>query len=161
MVTEALVQEVVKNILASTYPTGTKRRVLTRDWANEIIEQIMQEAKEKYQAKVVVGVTTKEGSPISVQSMDGAFLISFELVLKKCFTAVALQMPTHELGKLMAEGQDLEGLEQMLDNKIVGLGGGYPITIDGEIIGAVAVSGSTSTIDTALADFGKNLFERG
>ena len=163
MVSDQKIKQTVRAVLAS-YQAGTSptaRKHITRAWANDVIEAVMKEAMDHYQVKVVVGVTTREGHPISMQCMDDAFLISFELVLKKCYTCVALKMPTHELGKLMAQGEDLEGLDHMMNHKICGLGGGYPIYSGNELIGAVAVSGATSTIDRELAHFAQKLFERG
>ncbi|MGL4798412.1 MAG: GlcG/HbpS family heme-binding protein [Cellulosilyticaceae bacterium] len=156
---ESCIQEVVQKVLQE-YSMSQSQPAITREWANQVIEKIVHRATEHYGVSVVVGVTTKEGHPISIQCMDGAFLISYELVLKKCYTSVALKMPTHEVGKLLSKGSDLEGLEKMVDNKIIGLDGGYPILHRGGVIGAIAVSGATTTIDRELACFGAELFER-
>ena len=91
--------------------------------------------------------------------MDDAFVVSFALAKKKAYTAAALRMPTHELGKLTAKGADFEGLANMLDEEIVTLGGGYPITINDSIIGAIGVSGGSAKSDTALAKYGAYLIE--
>lgn len=157
---EAAIKAIVHKTLEK-YKGVTTRHSISLEWANEVIAQVIKEAKEKYGVSVVVGVTTKEGHPISIQCMDEAFLISYEIVLKKCYTAVALKMPTHEVAKLLAKGSDLEGLDQMVEGKIIGLDGGYPVWNDGKVIGGIAVSGSTTTIDRTLADFGAKLFERG
>ena len=160
MNTEIVIKQVVQEVL-KTYSRVQSTNCVSREWANQIIEEVIKEAKNKYGVPVVVGITSKEGHPVSIQCMDGAFLISYELVLKKCYTSVALKMPTHEVGKLISKGSDLEGLDKMLDKKIIGLDGGYPIYNNGEVIGAIAVSGATTIIDRELACFGAKLFERG
>jgi len=120
--------------------------------ANQIIERTKEYAIYKG-ISVVIAVVTKEGNPISVQVMDESFVISYELALKKAFTAAALKMPTHELAKLTASGADFEGLENMLDAKIVTLGGGYPIKINGKVVGAIGVSGGNAADDSDIAEY--------
>ncbi|MGL5676362.1 MAG: GlcG/HbpS family heme-binding protein [Cellulosilyticaceae bacterium] len=156
---ENCIQEVVQRVLKE-YSDNQSPAHITREWANQVIEEVVRRATNHYGVAVVVGVTTKEGHPISIQCMDDAFLISYELVLKKCYTSVALKMPTHEVGKLLSKGSDLEGLDGMVNNKIIGLDGGYPIVCKGQVIGAIAVSGATTTVDRELACFGAELFER-
>ncbi|MEG0352475.1 MAG: cob(I)yrinic acid a,c-diamide adenosyltransferase [Cellulosilyticaceae bacterium] len=133
---------------------------LNLDSANHIIDFVRQEAI-KQGLNVVIAIVTKAGRPISVQSMDEAFVISYELAIKKAFTASALQMGTHELAQLVAKGADFEGLAGMLDEKIITLGGGCPIKINNKVIGAIGVSGGNASQDIELAKLGANLFERG
>lgn len=135
-------------------------RELNLDSANQIIASVRKEAM-KQKLNVVIAIVTKAGRPISVQAMDEAFVVSYELAIKKAFTAAALQMGTHELAQLVAQGADFEGLSDMLDEKIITLGGGYPIKINNKVIGAVGVSGGSASQDIELAEFGAKLFERG
>lgn len=121
--------------------------------ANQIIEKVKEYAAYKG-INVVIAVVSKEGNPVSVQAMDEAFVISYELAIKKAFTAAALKMPTHELAQLTAKGAQFEGLENMLDAKIVTLGGGYPIKVNGIVIGAVGVSGGSAADDIDFARYG-------
>lgn len=126
--------------------------------ANQMIEKVKEYAAYKG-IPVVIAVVTKEGNPISVQAMDHAFVISYELAIKKAFTAAALKMPTHELAKLTAKGADFEGLEGMLDAKIVTLGGGCPIKVGGIVIGAIGVSGGAAEEDIEFARYGAQFVE--
>jgi ATP:cob(I)alamin adenosyltransferase len=127
--------------------------VLNLELANQVIEKVKEYAAYKG-INVVIAVVSKEGNPISVQAMDDSFVISYELAIKKAFTAAALKMPTHELAQLTAKGAQFEGLENMLDAKIVTLGGGYPIKVNGTVIGAVGVSGGAATDDIDFARYG-------
>lgn len=126
--------------------------------ANEIIEKVKEYAAYKG-IDVVIAVVTKEGNPISVQAMDEAFVVSYELAIKKAFTAAALKMPTHELAKLTAKGAGFEGLEGMLDAKIITLGGGCPIKVNGIVIGAIGVSGGSAEEDIDFARYGAHFVE--
>lgn len=133
---------------------------LNLEGANTLIDHVKQEAI-KQGLNVVIAIVSEAGRPISVQAMDQAFIISYDLAIKKAFTAAALQMGTHEVAQLVAKGADFEGLEGMLDEKIITLGGGYPIKVNNKVIGAIGVSGGSSQQDIELAYRGAKLFERG
>ncbi len=126
---------------------------LDLEQANLLIEKVKAYAAYKG-IQVVIAIVTKEGSPISVQVMDDSFVVSYELAIKKAFTAAALKMPTHEIAKLTARSEPFEGLENMLDAKIVTLGGGYPLQVNGKVIGAIGVSGGMAEDDIEFARYG-------
>ncbi|PHV72116.1 DhaG protein [Sporanaerobium hydrogeniformans] len=127
---------------------------LTLELANQLIERIKAYARYN-NVNAVMAIVSKEGNPISVQVMEDAYIVSYELALKKAYTSAALKMPTHELAYLVKEGGDLEGLLSMLDgNKLITLGGGYPITLNGKVVGGLGVSGGTAGQDIELARYG-------
>ncbi len=126
--------------------------------ANQIIRRTLDYARFKG-VQAVVCVAGREGNPISVQVMDDAFVVSFELALKKAFTSAALKLPTHELGMLTAPQKEFEGLEEMLSGKIITLGGGYPIHSGEGVVGAIGVSGGTVEADIDIARYGANCLE--
>jgi cob(I)alamin adenosyltransferase len=133
---------------------------LDLETANQIIEIVKQKAK-SMGLQVVIAIFNKEGRPISVQAMDNAFIISFDLAQKKAFTAAALQMSTEALGELVAKGADFDGLENMLEDKIVTLAGGCPIIKNHQMLGAIGVSGGSASQDAALSAYGANYLGRG
>lgn len=145
------VDKVFEETMKSNYQLINEK--LDLETANTIIEKVKEYATYKGIA-VVIAVVTQEGNPISIQAMDDAFVISYELAIKKAFTSAALKMPTHELGKLTAEGGEFEGLEGMLDAKIITLGGGYPLEMNGKVIGAIGVSGGSAKEDIDFARYG-------
>jgi uncharacterized protein GlcG (DUF336 family) len=86
--------------------------------------------------------------------MDGAFLGSIDVAIRKARTAKLFDMRTEELGAASAPGGPLYGIEQT-NGGLVTFGGGTPIAdAAGNIIGAVGVSGSTVENDTLLAQVG-------
>lgn len=107
--------------------------------------------------QAVIAVVNAAGNPVAVHVMDGAFLVSYEVAVKKAYTAVAVKMPTLELNKLCQPGgtfYGLQGLEGMIT-----FGGGVPITVGGVIIGGLGVSGGTGEEDHALCAYGLSVFE--
>ena len=86
--------------------------------------------------------------------MDGAWLGSIDIAIKKARTARMFDMNTGEIGKLSQPGGSLYNIEHSNDGLIT-FPGGVPIkNREGEIIGAIGVSGSTVENDHAVATAG-------
>ena len=93
--------------------------------------------------------------------MDDAYIASFDIALNKTYTSASLKMSTAELSQLSQPGQPLYGIQFTNDGKIVIFGGGEVLEADGKIVGALGVSGGTAEQDTAIAAYGKQVFEGG
>ena len=75
---------------------------------------------------------------------------------------MALKMSTSKLATLAVPGAPLYGIQFTNQGKIVIFGGGEPLlNSKGEIIGGLGVSGGSEAQDTALAAYGKEIFEKG
>ena len=142
-----IVAEVVKRIM--------EQRVLSLETAKKIIEEIEKESKNRGK-KAVICVCNEQGNPIAVHVMDGAFLISFDVAVKKAYTAVALKMPTLKLNELVKSGQTFYGLQNL--DKVMTIGGGVPLYRNGILVGGLGVSGGTGEEDDSLARFGADIF---
>jgi uncharacterized protein GlcG (DUF336 family) len=86
--------------------------------------------------------------------MDGAWLASVSISRNKAYTAAALDMPTHELAEPSEPGQSLYGLQTTDEGRLVIFGGGYPLERDGEVVGAIGVSGGEVSQDRDVAEAG-------
>lgn len=142
-----IVAEVVKRIM--------EQRVLSLETAKKIIEKVEEESKNRSK-KAVICVCNEQGNPIAVHVMDGAFLISFDVAVKKAYTAVALKMPTLKLNDLVKSGQTFYGLQNL--DKVMTIGGGVPLYRNGILVGGLGVSGGTGEEDDSLARFGADIF---
>lgn len=141
-----IVAEVVKRIM--------EQRVLSLETAKKIIEEVEKESKNRGK-KAVICVCNEQGNPIAVHVMDGAFLISFDVAVKKAYTAVALKMPTLKLNELVKSGQTFYGLQNL--DKVMTIGGGVPLYRNGILLGGLGVSGGTGEEDDSLARFGADI----
>ena len=84
--------------------------------------------------------------------MDGAWLGSVDIAVKKARTAKLFDFNTGEIGKLSQPGESLYGIENT-NGGLVTFPGGVPIhDQSGEVIGAVGVSGSTVEHDQLIAE---------
>ena len=83
--------------------------------------------------------------------MDGAWLGSIDIAIKKARTARLFDMPSGDVGKLSQPGGELFNIE-VSNQGLITFPGGVPVTnAAGDIIGAVGVSGSTVENDFAVA----------
>jgi len=86
--------------------------------------------------------------------MDGAWLGSVDISIRKAKTARFFDMNTGEIGKLSQPGGPLYNIEHS-NTGLISFPGGIPIKDQsGEIIGAIGVSGSTVEDDHAVAEAG-------
>jgi len=86
--------------------------------------------------------------------MDGAWIGSIDIAMKKAKTARYFNMPTGVIGTLSQPGGSLYNIEHS-NGGLITFPGGLPITnAAGEIIGAIGVSGSSVEDDHAVAEAG-------
>ncbi len=156
---EKLVEKVVKEQQTSA-PTKSipQEKTLTLAIARRAVEIIKAKATEMG-VKAVVAVADKGANLMTIDSMDGAYIASWDIAANKAFTSVSLKMSTAELSKLAAPGGSLYGIQFTNNGRIVIFGGGEPIMYDGKVIGGVGVSGGTAAEDTFLGSFAEKTFE--
>jgi len=154
---EKEIASIVKTIV-DQYKSG-KDVKMTLDLALALTDKVKEKAK-MMGIKAVIAVSDAGGNVISVQSMDDAYIASYDIAVNKAFTVVSLKMPTKDLKTLAAPGGELYGIQFTNDGKIVIFGGGVPLTDkEGKIIGGLGVSGGTEVQDTKLGDYGEEIFK--
>lgn len=100
---------------------------------------------------MVIAVVDGGGNLVALQRMDGALLVSIDIATNKAYTAVAVKLPTHDLAGVSQSGQPLFGIHNADGGRIVIFGGGIPLTVGGEIVGGVGVSGGSVEEDVLCA----------
>lgn len=120
-------------------------------------EKIITVAKEKSTAlntKMNIAIVDAGANLVAFARMDGAWLGSLDISIKKAKTARFFDMNTGIIGGLSQPGQPLFNIEHS-NNGLITFPGGVPIKNDkGEIIGAIGVSGSTVENDHEVAEAG-------
>ena len=145
--------EIVRAVLAEL----GEKPMITLDEAKQLIEGVEKQAMAEGK-RAVIAVCNAEGNPIAVHVMDGAYLVSFDVAVKKAYTAVAVKMPTVELAGLVAKGGTFQGLDKITD--LVTFGGGVPLYRGGRLAGGLGISGGTGEEDHALCEHALSLFEK-
>lgn len=152
----AKVKEKVLQKLASSQKPSNK---LTLEMASQLAACAEAKAR-SIGVPVVFSAVDEGGNLILLHRMEGALLGSVDIAPNKAFTAVAFKMATHEVFPLIQPGAALYGLQMTNHNRVVTFGGGYPLSIDGEIVGAIGVSGGTVEEDMAIATEAVRMWER-
>jgi uncharacterized protein GlcG (DUF336 family) len=128
-------------------------RDISLDQAHAAIAAAVAKARE-INTKMDVAVVDAGGNLKAFVRMDGAWLGSIDIAIRKAKTARQFDMPTGELGKLSQPGGPLWNIEAS-NGGLITFPGGVPIkAADGTIIGAIGVSGSTVENDHAVAAAG-------
>lgn len=134
---------------------------ITLEQSRTLSEQIRKKAKEMG-VNAVVAIANRSARPVLIECMDDSYIASYDVALKKAFTVVSLKMSTSDLKPLAQPGASLYGIQFTNNGKIIIFGGGEPLcNKEGKIVGGLGVSGGTEEQDTALAAYGKEIFEKG
>lgn len=90
--------------------------------------------------------------------MDGAWLGSIDIAIRKARTARYFDMESGDLGPMVQPGQPLYHIE-FSNGGLITFPGGIPLrTADGTVVGAIGVSGSTVDNDETVAQAGVEAF---
>ncbi|GAB3821096.1 GlcG/HbpS family heme-binding protein [Pontibacter rugosus] len=123
----------------------------------EQAEKAVRAAKEKAQElnlKMNIAVVDAGANLVAFARMDGAWLGSVDIAIRKARTARFFDMPTGDLGQASQPGGSLYNIEHS-NGGLITFPGGIPIKNgSGEIVGAIGVSGSTVENDHTVADAG-------
>lgn len=126
---------------------------ITLAQAHAVIAAAAKKAKE-INTKMDIAVVDAGGNLKGFARMDGAWLGSIDISIKKAKTARYFDMPTGEIGKLSQPGGPLFNIEHS-NGGLITFPGGVPLKAsDGSLIGAVGVSGSTVENDHTVAEAG-------
>lgn len=99
---------------------------------------------------MVISIVDESGILKAFSRMDGAALLSVEIATDKAYTAVSFSIATHEWFEFVKDDPPL--LHGIIKTpRLVVFGGGYPIKIDGEIVGGIGVSGGHYEQDMKVA----------
>ena len=126
---------------------------ITLQQARAAVTAVLEKSKE-IGVKMNVAVVDAGANLKALARMDGAWLGSIDVAIRKARTARFFDMDTGEIGNLSQPGGPLYNIEHSNDGLIT-FPGGVPIrNADGEIVGAIGVSGSTVENDHLVAETG-------
>jgi glc operon protein GlcG len=139
----------------SAHAQLASKKALTLDAAKRIAAAAEAEAM-KNKWSVVVAVVDDGGHLLYLQRQDGTQTGSIDVAVGKARTAMAFKRPTKVFDDLAKTRPSIVSL----GTDAVLLEGGVPIAVDGQVIGAVGVSGVTSQQDAQIAEAGIAALER-
>ncbi len=125
--------------------------------AERVIEAAIEKAVE-LETKMNIAVVDAGGNLKAFVRMDGAYLGSIDVAMKKARTSRLFDAPSGALGQLSQPGGPLYGIERT-NGGLVTFPGGVPLSNGaGEVVGAIGVSGSSVENDLAVAQAGAAAF---
>jgi uncharacterized protein GlcG (DUF336 family) len=130
---------------------------VTLDAARRVIDSAWR-AAESIGVDMNIAVVDGGNNLVAFERMDGAWLGSIDIAMGKAYTARAFNMSTKELAPLCQPGESLFGIHASNNGRLIVFPGGIPLTRDGEVIGAIGVSGGAVEQDQAVALAGAEAF---
>ena len=125
--------------------------------AKRIIEAAEKKAKEIGQP-LNIAVADGGGNIVAHVRMDKAWIGSIDISQKKAFTSRAFDIATKDLATHSQSGGQFFGIHASNGGKIMIFAGGIPLKKNGEVVGAIGVSGGSGEQDHAVAEAGAAAF---
>lgn len=134
----------------------TQQTLSHRD-ALQIIATIQLKLEED-QKGAAIAVVDAHGELIAFLRTDGCRLPSITIAINKAYTAAREQIASKELGERSKSKEDGFPMTNFGELRYVSWGGGFPIVVNGETVGAVGVSGLPEEDDMVIAQQGITAF---
>ena len=120
-------------------------------------KRIIEAAEKKAEAigqPMNIAVADSGGNLIAHVRMDGAWIGSIDISIKKAYTSRAFDIATKDLATHSQSGNQFFGIHASNEGKIMIFAGGIPLKQDGKVVGAIGVSGGSGDQDHAVAEAG-------
>jgi uncharacterized protein GlcG (DUF336 family) len=105
-----------------------------------------------------IAVADEGGNLIAHVRMDGAWIGSIDISIKKAYTSRAFDIATKDLAEHSQSGGQFFGIHASNNGKIMIFAGGIPLRRAGKVVGAIGVSGGSGEQDHAVAEAGATAF---
>ena len=129
--------------------TTIAKRSIDAKTAEQAVEAAARKATE-LGLRMCIAVTDETGDLKAFRRMDGAPKLSIEIATNKAYTAASFGMPTHAWFDFIKNDPPLlHGITHT--PRLVVFGGGFPIHLEGEIVGAIGLSGGHYSQDMECA----------
>src|SRR4051812_24514112 len=112
---------------------------LTLDHARRVIAAAQKKAADLKQP-MNVAVVDAGGNLLAFERMEGAWLGSIDIAIKKAWTSRAFDIETKALAKLSQSGDEFFGIHASNDGKVMIFAGGVPLKRGDQVVGAIGVS---------------------
>jgi uncharacterized protein GlcG (DUF336 family) len=132
--------------------TTITRSTITAEAADLALKAAAAKAAEM-SVPMVIAIVDESGVLKAFSRMDGAPLLSVELAKDKAYTAAAYGFPTHGWFDFIKDDPPL--LHGIIKTpRLIVFGGGFPIEVDGAVVGGIGVSGGHYSQDMEVAQAG-------
>ena len=101
-----------------------------------------------------IAITDEGGNLIAFERMEGGKVTSSTIAIDKSFTASAAKKATHDYGSASQPGAPAYGIASAIGGRLMVVGGGLPVIVDGAVVGGIGVSSGTPAQDQDVAQAG-------
>jgi uncharacterized protein GlcG (DUF336 family) len=105
-----------------------------------------------------IAVADAGGNLVAHVRMDGAWIGSVDISIKKAWTSRAFDIATKDLAPHSQSGGQFFGINASNDGRVMIFAGGIPLKREGVVVGAIGVSGGSGEQDHAVAQAGAGAF---
>lgn len=120
--------------------------------ARQMARAALQKAEE-IGVRETVCITDEGGFPLVMERMDGGRVTGPQIAWNKAFTAAGHKRSTHLFNRTpdgpALPGNEAFGIQWSFDGRFAVFVGGYPIVVNGEVVGGIGLSGGNGEQDTA------------
>lgn len=131
--------------------------MITLKDARKIVEAAEKKAQQIGQP-MNIAVVDAGGNLVTHVRMDGAWIGSIDISIKKAFTSRAFDIATQDLAKESQPGRQFYGIQESNGGRIMIFAGGIPLKKQGKVVGAIGVSGGSGEQDQTVAEAGVAAF---
>jgi glc operon protein GlcG len=151
----------ILGLASISFAQTVEKKALTLAGAEQVIAAAKAEAKKLNAPGGVIAVVDDGGNLMALARLDGTFAAGANISIGKARTAVLFKKPTRVFEELINSSGKGRTVMTAL-NDFTPLIGGIPISVEGQIVGGVGVSGAASADqDEQLAIAGSKAFESG
>ena len=105
-----------------------------------------------------IAIADNGGNLVAHVRMDGAWIGSIDISIKKAYTSRAFDIATKDLAQHSQSGGQFFGIHASNNGRIMIFAGGIPLKKGGKVVGAIGVSGGSGEQDHAVAEAGAAAF---
>ena len=105
-----------------------------------------------------IAVVDAGGNLLAFERMEDAWLGSIDISIKKAWTSRAFNITTQDLAQHSQSGNQFFGIHASNDGKVMIFAGGIPLKQDGQVVGAIGVSGGSGDQDHDVAHAGASAY---
>ena len=105
-----------------------------------------------------IAITDESGNLIAFERMDGGKISSVTIAQDKAYTAAAARKATHDYNAACVPGSLVFGIHTSMGGRLCVVGGGLPVSVDGEVVGGIGLSSGTPQQDMECAQAGIDHF---
>ena len=126
------------------------REPLKYDVASAAAQAVIEIGREKG-LFLAVSVVNRDGITKVILSDDGVGPMGVETSRRKAYTAAVTGMPTTIFAKFASSPEVAAAPPHLIDAQLLPMPGGWPIVVDGEVIGGIGVGGADGVTDDNVA----------